>query len=40
MKRSLKSREAFGNHKTHDGFLVEMEAVGKLIRQTLELASR
>ncbi|MFV1362907.1 homoserine O-acetyltransferase [Mycolicibacterium elephantis] len=24
----------------HDGFLVEMEAVGKLIRQTLELASR
>ncbi|MGV0642771.1 homoserine O-acetyltransferase MetX [Mycolicibacterium sp. XJ879] len=24
----------------HDGFLVEMDAVGKLIRQTLELASR
>ncbi len=24
----------------HDGFLVETEAVGKLIRQTLELASR
>ena len=24
----------------HDGFLVETEAVGELIRQTLELASR
>ena len=24
----------------HDGFLVETEAVGKLIRQTLELAAR
>jgi homoserine O-acetyltransferase len=27
---------AFG----HDGFLVETDAVGELVRQTLELASR